>query len=420
MHIDRTEEAGLSEVSSYDSYQRVFSMSWISNGLTAKLGTQDELTKKMFTDLSSYMSVPATTLSPALPVVTPSPETLRLIGNWSLEWGPAVYDATDRKLPARNVVFVARCADMPVVADNTNTYTETVDAYVVAIAATNADSIYDWIKEDGQVDSVVKWCDFKAAGNTPGRRPDGDKDDEVAYISAGTALGLSNILSKMPSPAWTTRNPNMSLGDYLAGLSGVANAKIFFAGHSLAGALSPGLAMYFRDRDPGKPLDKFADALVYPTAGATPGNRAFADAYAACFPKTTWVAPAENAKSWQQWNVRLWNHYDVVPHAWARTTHRDSDHKFSPFLEEIPGLYGNVLGDPVYTELATTVAGAIADTVISNMIYHTLPGGRLPGVKPKPAPETFEKFLEILVHQHVTAYVDGLILPVPLPKPQSA
>ena len=127
--------------------------------------------------------------------------------------------------------------------------------------------------------------------------------------------------------------------------------------------------------------------------------------------------------NWQNLNVRLWNHYGVVPQAWARNSHSDYDGNQSPNITEIAGLYGNKALEGDTNQIATywAVYGSqkIAETH-SGTHYYTLPGVRLEGTISSHAPESFEIYMKELLWQHTTAYTNGLILPkdpTPFAKP---
>src|SRR5262249_8332005 len=131
---------------------------------------------------------------------------------------------------------------------------------VVSSAATNPNSSYDWLQEDFDVGNVVRCTEpfpsLAHYGAASGINP---------YLSDGTARGINN------------RRPLQSGGaTLLQFLSSVENTSdtLIFAGHSLAGALSPTLALALFNPEGGKlSLSKWANVRVYPSAGATPGNQ---------------------------------------------------------------------------------------------------------------------------------------------------
>lgn len=409
---------------SFDVYQQIFSLSWMSNNLDsigAPAQPEDTLAQMLYGSLSNNLTVhgnPPDFESKA----SPDPDVIAKIGSWDLVWGPAVFTPKpDKNREAANAVFVAHCPDVKA-ADGSEADLPSKNMYVVAIAATNMYDAYDWVKEDASVNTVVEWHAFLNTPTTAGVRIDRHKNDEKAYISHATALGCYNILELMPSPAWSGPNSGMSLGDYLKTVTG-GDPMIVFTGHSLAGALSPTLALWF-NTEPQTQLAGFTGGVyAYPTAGATPGNRLFHDAYKAKFPPHAFGSHTVNTKSGERHrniNARLWNHYDVVPHAWALLSHIDADDNWSPMLEQIPALYGTPVLDSVLGDVGVASAAAIA----SGASYHTLPGVRLDGRQPETPPDSQTKFLEYLGEEHVQAYVqpswassetNGLILPDKLP-----
>ena len=93
----------------------------------------------------------------------------------------------------------------------------------------------------------------------------------ASSITDGTYVGISNLLNMTSG--------GKSLVEYLNTLT-PGTATLTVTGHSLGGALSPTLALAFVD--PTNPLlSNWSKSQVnaYPTAGATPGNQAFASYY---------------------------------------------------------------------------------------------------------------------------------------------
>jgi hypothetical protein len=228
-------------MANFDIWPQVFSISLLSNAASNQTGTVAELE-----------TVLANKIRQAFTVWEPS------IGAWDIAWGPAVFQGSGDSY-ADNAVFVAveRAVENP--------------ARVVAIAATNPNSSYDWLQEDFDVENVVRWTDaFPALGAyraPPGINP---------YVSAATALGINNLLALQSGGA--------TLLQFLGSVEGTSETLIF-AGHSLAGALSPTLALALFNPEGGElSLAKWANVRVYPSAGATPGNPDFATFFNGVFP----------------------------------------------------------------------------------------------------------------------------------------
>jgi hypothetical protein len=167
---------------------------------------------------------------------------------------------------------------------------------VIATRGTNADAILDWL-EDVEVHTQVPW----AYGNPPSE----------AKIAKGTSDGLG-ILQKMVPASGPA--PNQTLSEFLAAQAKTYPAlQIDVTGHSLGGALAPTLALWLADtRADWDPAGK-AQIAVYPLAGPTAGNAAFA-AY----------SDSRTGAS----TDRIHNPLDVVPLAWNEET-----------LGTIPDLY---------------------------------------------------------------------------------
>ncbi len=199
-----------------------------------------------------------------------------------LVWGP-VFD--DGKRAVVNSMLVVK-----------NTYDAAAEEYFVAIAGTNPSSLFDWLIEDGFVSRTHAW---------------NDNDASQGRVSEGTEIGLS-LLKGMEDNGATVLS-------FLQGLA-AKPTLLHVTGHSLAGALSPVMALFLSENK-----DSFGspDFNIYAFAGPTPGDSQFADYYNSQLESVT---------------TRVWNQYDVVPHAWNQTE--------EPQLSEVPRLYKNI-PDPV-------------------------------------------------------------------------
>ncbi|WP_372070225.1 triacylglycerol lipase (plasmid) [Tistrella mobilis] len=274
----------------YDLNQTVFSLSLASNAVADIKAT----TSGYNTELTAYMAAGLTggTLQdlssdgafadyqgPAWPGFFPTMNSQLAGGDWQVVWGPCVWVAPLKhgskilSLYATNSMYVG--------------WSPSLNTYVVAIAATNAANVMDWIDEDFDVYA-------RTTSTWPPTIPFTEKRHEVLpagtpQISAGTATGISALLG-MTDPK------QGSLQSFLASKAD-SSATLWFTGHSLAGALSPTLAFYLYP-DPTK--SSWGTINLLPSAGATPGNQAWLDLFTAGYPDAT----------------DLVNMHDVVPRAW--------------------------------------------------------------------------------------------------------
>lgn len=269
----------------YDIVQTVFQLSLAANGASNISATQTELQGYLNAYLNGGTDPLGTQYAGFFPQMNPSLAG----GDWKVVWGPCVYSRRPT-LPssATNAMYVA--------------YSAKLSTYVVAIAATNSTSLYDWVVEDGDVSPIyqAKWpvvLPFVAKAHLPYL-------PIQPAISAGTATGISNLLTQ---PAMVD-SVNGTLQSFLNHVAS-KDSTLIFCGHSLAGALSPTLALYLY---PQPANTAWKQVLVLPTAGASPGNAPFAKAFAQAYPPT----PSGVSAPYGQWNVDYANAHDVVPHAW--------------------------------------------------------------------------------------------------------
>lgn len=293
--------------------------------------------------------------------------------DWKTVWGPQVFcvgpqtilvpdsDTPDgdysAAFNATNAMYVVHSAQC--------------DRYIVAIAATNTPSIFDWVVEDCDTSRVVAWnkamrvwndgipasaatAMIAAANTTTAAQSD-------PYISHATFAGITILLSLTD-----TVITHKTLVDFLKELTPGAGTTITFTGHSLAGALSPTLAMACFDSDAGLLKDsawRISNAMVYPTAGATPGNGPFAN----LFNGAGWGGvDGEKKLLWQVWNRNLYNNLDIVPHAWEKKMMNlipTFYAKYYPLLDKDGSrarISGLITAGRSIAEIGESVAGAYA------------------------------------------------------------
>ncbi len=297
----------------YDLTQTVFLLSMASNRASVAQGTAQQLATFLTYAVNQGGSCPCVADGPDVPVTgfLASVGAQLAGGAWTVPWGPAVFQNTNNTddNEADNAMFVAFNND----AAN--------PIYVVAIAATNAVSIYDWDQEDANVgpqDMVAFPINLNPPFDNPSVTPTGSTVPADAQVSAGTALGVYTLCTGMIDQAGAT----LSLIDYLSNLGAPTAAKIIFTGHSLAGALAPTLALQLWETGVlTKGGFTLQNVLVMPTAGATPGNLAFATLFNTTLsPQSAFPAGSTPNAGNQltQFNVLYWNFNDIVPRAWTQ------------------------------------------------------------------------------------------------------
>lgn len=263
-------------VTPYDAYQRIFALSMLANAASSLHETEHKLENVLYERLRDFITASANSDHKVLNNNPPYPKTkaVEAMGDWELVWGPAVVPKDifhlEEKQYAKNAAFVAKTTNMSKVGGNFSEFDHD-HTYVVGIAATNATSFYDWLVEDAKVNEVVEWSSFDPITFKPTDATNTPVQSGKQYISAGTAIGVSRLVQDLTSPSWIVNGANTKLLDFLQGIDG-KNAALIFAGHSLAGALSPTLAKYYSETVNKNSAKPFAAVHAYPTAGVLPGN----------------------------------------------------------------------------------------------------------------------------------------------------
>lgn len=205
---------------SLDAYQQVFSLACLANRAGDYNGTGSELQQQLQYDLSYYLNnvPPVSVMGQQSPSIANSSVTSQL-GSWNLVWGPALIEETDENGQptgvADNALYVAQCDNVDFPGG------PSLPVYVVAIAATNPASLYDWETEDFSVSQVVNWTTYDPSDFTTS-----DYNSDFPYISKGTATGTGILLSLI-SPD-TAASPNTSLQQFLADLKPAQETAIIF------------------------------------------------------------------------------------------------------------------------------------------------------------------------------------------------
>jgi hypothetical protein len=311
----------------YDIVQTTFLLSIAANGAAAIQATQTQLQGYLEAYLNGGTSPIGTHYDGFFPLMN----SQLAGGDWGVVWGPCLYSVNgDQPGEATNAMYVAHSAAL--------------STYVVAVAATNFKSVYDWFDEDFDVapNYMAEWppaLPFVKKAHLPWTI------NVPPAISASTALGLSNLLTQLSDPS------KGSLQKFLGSVMS-NNQTLIFCGHSLAGALSPTLALYLYPQ-PAK--SGWKQVLVLPTAGATPGNGKFAALFNAAFPPVSSGVQAP----YGNWNTDYANANDAVPHAWNHVGQVVSAADAQGNYPSMYGVIGPQMGKDLYQGILgieTTVA----------------------------------------------------------------
>ena len=329
----------------YSLQQQAFTLSFFSNAASRQTGTVAQLQTYAMTQIQGLLGEQ---------VVTDN------IGTWKIVWGPIVVQEDSNVADNVMVVYQGTSGGNPV--------------YVVGVAATNGLSRFDVQVEDLEVASTVA---FGSNG---------------ARISQGTSTGVTN-LEGMTDPHGGT------LQSFLESKA-APNATLIFAGHSLGGALAPTLAL---DLAVNRAFDvtRWANVFVYPSAGPTPGDKAFSGLFARNFPPRQTAAGAE---PWNVWNMDVVNTLDIVPRAWSE-------------LPTLPKLYPQ-LGPSAEFAVKGLVTTLELTDGINLQGYTVLPTSSFSGQynpSPPTAPPSLilsnlaPRYYDEAYYQHIASYIETLI-----------
>lgn len=274
----------------YNPNQTIFCLNYLSNLAGLKIGTPAQLQEWMEKTTIALLA---------------DKSVISLIGKWRLCWGPVVVsEGKDIKNKvASNTMLVLR--------------NETEDSYIISIAGTNGPSRYGWFTEDFRVYQTIGW-----KYNLPDPDlSDNDKPENPLRISYGTSDGLNILRKKMVSGGKTIQ-------EYLKSVfrDTSKQAQVIVTGHSLGGALSASLALSLLNQQAYWDPNRMATVSAMPTAGASPGNQAFANYYGELLGTRTY---------------RVWNDIDPVPNGWQRNTVLHMPWLYFPYFS--PGLIVSAL-----------------------------------------------------------------------------
>lgn len=304
----------------YNIQQRVMALNWFSNMASNKFGTAEQLQKELATTLHNLLQ---------------DTEIVKMIGNWTIEWGPVVleegWDTNKQYHVATNAMYVARQKGTDGQGDH----------YVIAIAGTNALSLYGWFIEDFNTHEMVQWSQVLTASAqdlSTGNVAVNTDNPGAPRVSMGTARGLGTLLGmewqaqesqrKFLIKRTKSTGEVQSLLEFLREKFAQSTSadKLTVTGHSLGGALSASMALYLyemqaKDWNPSKTVELTA----MPTAGASPGNKSFSNYYGNLMGLKT---------------LRVWNRLDPVPYGHQPDMLQYLPQLYYPYIIPDAGVYG--------------------------------------------------------------------------------
>jgi hypothetical protein len=359
--------------------QKILTLGWIINGLSGQLVPLDNMEALLTEGIDEKLN---------------NSMVQGYIGEWKRVWGPFVYLAPPPfNKYATNAIYVAQ-------KDN---------QYVIGIAGTNFKSIHNWFIEYFYVAVRADWAEY-AENVPPGPFP--------PKISMGTKIGLDNLLRQHPGSGRT-------IIDFLTNQLKEAgeNVEIVVTGHSLGGALSPVLALALYEKQSTWDPNKRATLKVFPFAGPTPGNLAFAEYYRQRLGDNT---------------TRVWNSLDIVPHAWnlgklsQLPTLYEPDIPSNPLIERFVNLAKGLALVGNYTHikwLTPALEGTFRPTEqtsetsakqveLNVQLSESIKSALAPREDLSVLDENngFEQFMAQALEQHIEAYFDLLEFPSDLKK----
>lgn len=283
-------------------------------------------------------------------------ETIKsYIGNWDIVWGPCTKNSKQRDKNLKvipnefitdNAMFVAKGQDPD---------DETKTLYVISISGTNLISKFGWLDEDFKVETKF----MKSWKTIPN-----------AKIAGGSYDGVK-ILKNLKN------DKNQNIISFLSQLPLDQNTEVATCGHSLAGTLSPLLALKIIEWKEKE--HKSFLVSTYPSAGASSGNKAFVE-YA-------------ESKFGNHYHSVI-NNYDIVPHAWNSKT-----------LLQIPDIYNTApFGFLTLSEKVKQALEYSENNCLKNSEYIRIFDGKPQEYRFYGEPEVAATFILEAGFQHIDAY----------------
>ncbi|EIJ41551.1 Lipase (class 3) [Beggiatoa alba B18LD] len=308
------------------------------------------------------------------------PTVPSLNNDWRIVWGPALYSANNnpRKKKQANLTFVVQSISKPT-------------QYIVATRGTVGDNLWEWITEDFEV-ALHPWITPQAVNPQP-------------LINQATTNALKIVLNTAPpSPEQTPAaykplaGAGLTLVDFLASLTRYGNIQIGFTGHSLGAAISPALALWFKQSQgnvclphdneiyPNMPrwdIGKVAQISCVSFAGLTIGDKGL-----------TAYFKQQLGDNYD----RIYNTLDIVPHAYTE-------------LSQYPSLYSPTYKMTLLEEVALEAFKLRVHEAQkkAKTVYEALPNSNpfIGTVNP-----SCKDYLAEAGYQHVTAYLNMFEVPM--------